>query len=794
MSPRIGHARGSIVLAVMLLLTIGTAKELFVYKDQFGVTGQAKTDGTGMKNPAGVAVAPDGTILVLDSENHRLIRLDADLNFVTQFGVTGEAKTDATGFNKPRSLTVDAAGNVFVLDTYNNRLVKLNTNLQYVGQFGVTGQSGADNTHLNAPVGVDVDSSGNVYVADQGMHRVVKFNNDLQYISQAGVTGEVRTDTSGFNKPAGIALDSEGNLYISDRLNSRLVKLDPDFNFVCQFGITGETRSDNKGLNTPLGVAVGPDGNVYVTDQFNQRIIILTPDLQYISQFGVTGVPKADETGLNSPYGLDLDANGRILIADWHNQRIARLARPGDAYWDAKLPLKRTLSVTEKTGSDLRDVQVKVTLDTASLVSAGKLRSDCGDLRFVDPEHGSLPYYIASGCNSASTIIWVRMPELKASTSRQLTLRYGNAAWEGRSSFEQTMTPPRVEASTVALWHFDEGAGDTATDVSGRGNHAVSFKQRLKSKTYGEPIDENAGRWYMDMAGRAGDASLTLTTTSIKEGSGAIKVVGGTSENSQIMFFNGGLDVSWWQTSDNRLGGTLEYWVWVDDAAISNPLKMELSIANNGPGLWNAPIIPTSGEWVTGWNHVSMDLPTTAYHADLVSVDWANTEWLEVYGTAAGASNNYFVFDDFKISSKPSWTDGKFGKAVSFDGKRDYLKVESSDLGLTNAFTIEAWIYNQPQDADFKRIITRGGDFVLGTYLQGTTRAGLLLTNPGTSTWYDHHYEVMPENEWSHIAGSFDGQYIRTYIDGELKSKVDAGEGSTLRHSTDTILIEIVQL
>jgi len=46
-----------------------------------------------------------------------------------------------------------------------------------------------------------------------------------------------------------------------------------------------------------------------------------------------------------------------------------------------------------QNSNTLTDYQVLITLDTASLISAGKMRSDCGDIRFTDSDGSSLLNY-----------------------------------------------------------------------------------------------------------------------------------------------------------------------------------------------------------------------------------------------------------------------------------------------------------------------------------------------------------------------------------------------------------------
>lgn len=69
---------------------------------------------------------------------------------------------------------------------------------------------------------------------------------------------------------------------------------------------------------------------------------------------------------------------------------------------------------------------VRVTLDTASLISMGKLQNDCDDLRFLDnDEYTSLKYWIEKGCNTSSTEILLEIPLLPRK-GKSIYLLYGN--------------------------------------------------------------------------------------------------------------------------------------------------------------------------------------------------------------------------------------------------------------------------------------------------------------------------------------------------------------------------------
>ena len=84
--------------------------------------------------------------------------------------------------------------------------------------------------------------------------------------------------------------------------------------------------------------------------------------------------------------------------------------------------------MSNSTGSTLSNEDVLVVIDTASLVSADKLQSDCDDLRFVDGDDNTvLSYWIEGGCNTASTKVWVRIPSLPVA-GKTVYVYYGNAS------------------------------------------------------------------------------------------------------------------------------------------------------------------------------------------------------------------------------------------------------------------------------------------------------------------------------------------------------------------------------
>ncbi len=88
---------------------------------------------------------------------------------------------------------------------------------------------------------------------------------------------------------------------------------------------------------------------------------------------------------------------------------------------------RKPITIDNSSGGALTNYQVSLTVDTAALVTASKLQSDCDDLIFADTDtFTTLSYWIEKGCNTSTTTVWVKVPSISASSSKTIYMYYGN--------------------------------------------------------------------------------------------------------------------------------------------------------------------------------------------------------------------------------------------------------------------------------------------------------------------------------------------------------------------------------
>ena len=200
--------------------------------------------GGGNDNALGgsLAVHSDGTVYVVDTYNHRILKILAN-GTVSVLAGGSKGRADGTGaaaqFNEPEGVAVDAEGNVFVADTWNGTIRKITPD-------GVvtTFAGGIDWAEPRDGFGTDARFRlvKNITFAPDGNFYITEADNDtghfIRKLTPEGIVttiaGTPGSDTRGdenrldngrdqrakFENPFGIAMSQDGIIYVLDNADS----------------------------------------------------------------------------------------------------------------------------------------------------------------------------------------------------------------------------------------------------------------------------------------------------------------------------------------------------------------------------------------------------------------------------------------------------------------------------------------------------------------------------------------------------------------------------------------------
>ena len=302
-----------------------------------------KADQASFSDPFGIAIDKHGDLIVADAgQANRIRRITTDGRVLTIAG-SDEGFRDGDAlraqFNTPSGVAVDPEGNVIIADTSNNRIRRLSADGRTVSTIAGSGVPGfkdgpALEAQFDGPLGVAVDRKGNIFVADayNDCIRRIATDGNVRTLAGVGLPGFDDGDaaSASFDTPCGIGVDKRGNVFVADAGNHAIRKIAPEGNVSTVARRTdGEPRENEPRLNHPVGVIVANDGFLFICDEGGGRIVRITPE-------GVGSVYAGQAAGFadgttegrfNGPCGIALDREGNLYITDSQNY-LVREVRP----------------------------------------------------------------------------------------------------------------------------------------------------------------------------------------------------------------------------------------------------------------------------------------------------------------------------------------------------------------------------------------------------------------------------------------------------------------------------------
>ena len=297
---------------------------------------------TALRFPGKLALLDDGTLLVTDTAHHQVVRLAADGETeLARFGSGERGFVDgaAPAFAEPQGVCVLASGEVLVADTANHAVRRLDLDTGAAVTVAGTGAvwrpgdascGPALQVALSTPWDL-AEWEGEVVLAMAGTHQLWALSGDEVRVL-AGTTGEGLRDGDATRaylaQPSGLVAGTD-RLWFADAETSALrwYRATPDgrgevgtavgsglFDFGHRDGPAAEAL-----LQHPLGVALLPDGSVAVCDTYNGAVRRYDPVTEELSTLA---------TGVAEPSAAVV-VDGELVVVASAAHRLERPVAPG---------------------------------------------------------------------------------------------------------------------------------------------------------------------------------------------------------------------------------------------------------------------------------------------------------------------------------------------------------------------------------------------------------------------------------------------------------------------------------
>jgi len=310
-----------------------------------------------LDTPGGVAVATSGELFIADSNNHVIRRVDAENrnittvigNYARGSGFSGDfGPAVSAQLNTPGGVAIAPDGDLIVADSHNHRVRRVDRETGDIltiagsGDEGFDGDGGlATKARLNTPSAVAAASNGDIYIADTLNYCVRMIDHTTGFIhtiAGTGTPGEAENVGDGgpatsatLNMPSDVAVAPNGDVYIADMHHQRVRRVDAKTRVI--WTVAGNGRWGHTGDNGPATEATlaGPAG-IAVVPEPSGRLTIVIADYYngYVRAVGPDGIIREVSDGGRDAFGSPsrvayAKRHGWLYVADSSRDRLVVL-------------------------------------------------------------------------------------------------------------------------------------------------------------------------------------------------------------------------------------------------------------------------------------------------------------------------------------------------------------------------------------------------------------------------------------------------------------------------------------
>ena len=165
--------------------------------------------------PTGIIEASDDRFYISEygQEAERVHVCGTDGSFIETWGTFGEGERE---FNRAMDIVLGKNEELLIVDSGNHRIQRLNTAGEYLGEFGGVGSGPGQLEH---PFDAAATPDGRIVAVEYGTCRLSVFSAQGEFIAHFGGLGRIPGRFAG---PRGVAVSDSGYVFVADTDNDRV--------------------------------------------------------------------------------------------------------------------------------------------------------------------------------------------------------------------------------------------------------------------------------------------------------------------------------------------------------------------------------------------------------------------------------------------------------------------------------------------------------------------------------------------------------------------------------------------